>query len=316
MSLHNAKCFNNHLGNWLIEPRFFQNAIKAIKAGTWSMRELSPTDKFNSDGVKMFSDFGQFEGPKGKEDRSYALSSGIALIEIDGPMMKGYSKFGGASTIAARQQLRQAQRDPDCTAIMMLIDSPGGTVAGTEDLAADIRATNLVKPVQTQVSDQCASAAYWSASQSGKVFASATSLIGSIGTLAVIEDTSRKAELEGVKVHVISTGDLKGAFTEGAPVSPEALAYMQGIVDQTNEFFLSGVAEGRNMDKRNVKKAATGEMFLANKALELGLIDGIQSADATMAGLVKAYGPKKKGSGMQASDSAALRLRLAEIALK
>ncbi len=307
MHLHNLKCFNNHLGNWLIEPRFFQNAVRAIKDGTWTLRAEEPQPR---------ADLGQFEGPRGKEQRAYALQSGVALIELDGPLMKGYSKFGGSSTMAARQQLRQAQRDPECNSIMLLIDSPGGTVAGTEDLAADVSATNKMKPVHCQVSDQCASAAYWVASQCSKIFANSTALVGSIGTLAVIEDTSRKAELEGVKVHVISTGDLKGAFTEGAPVTAEALAYMQGIVDQTNEFFLAGVASGRNMDKRNVKKAATGETFLASVAKDMGLIDGIQSADETLSGLVKSYGPKPKKQMSATEAGVGMRLRVTEASLK
>jgi protease-4 len=297
----NPKCFNNHMGLWLIEPMFFNRAFQALKAGV--MKALPQIHRDALENPPTVKAAGTFEGPQGEESRMYAFTNGVAVIEVNGPMMKGESKYGDScSTIMTRMALRQAGRDPGCTSVLMLFDSPGGTVAGTEDLANDVIALKNSKPVYGHVNDMCASAALWIATQCTKLSANATALVGSIGTLSVVEDTSKKMEMEGTRVIVVSTGEMKGSFTEGAPVSDAQIAYLQEIINQTNEFFLKGVATGRSMDIRNVRKAATGEMYLAGKAKDLGLIDSVQSADTTLQQMSQKFSPKKKESSQAVND--------------
>lgn len=207
----------------------------------------------------------------------------VAVVEMRGRMQKHESSLGqAASTVAVRRAIRAAANNPDIGAIMLVIDSPGGTVAGTQDLAADIAAANSIKPVTAYIEDIGASAAYWAASQASRVYAGPTAAVGSIGTYGVVYDTSAMATMEGVKVHVVRAGAMKGAGTPGTEVTPEQLADFQREVDALNEFFVAGVSAGRKMDLDSVRKLATGQVWIGQQAVDTGLIDGVKSFDAAL----------------------------------
>lgn len=225
-------------------------------------------------------------------------SSRISIISVEGTMTKqGSSMSYAGSTVRIRQELRSAARDPSVSGILMRYDSPGGTVAGTADLAADIRAANESKPVFSFAEDLCASAAYWPGSQGEKFFANdATALIGSIGTFIGLYDLSQAAANEGIKAVVLRTGALKGTGFPGTEITDEQKAYLQEIVDQTQEQFTAAVAAGRDRPVSEVKKWATGRTWSATEALKMGLIDGIQSLDKTLAQLAKAGEARRKAN--------------------
>jgi signal peptide peptidase SppA len=184
---------------------------------------------------------------------------GIALIGIHGRMMKQASSLSdGTSTVLARRQIRAAAADADVKAILLHIDSPGGTAAGTADLAADVSVAGNQKPVWSFVEDLDASAAYWVASQSQRVSANATALVGSIGTYGVVYDMSGAAAMEGVKAFVVRAGKFKGMGTPGTEVTQEQLAEMQRTVDGLNEHFLAGVAGGRKLSATRSASWPTG----------------------------------------------------------
>jgi signal peptide peptidase SppA len=212
-------------------------------------------------------------------------SDDVAVISIIGQMTKGESSFGGTSSVQTREAIRKAVDNEAVRAILLHIDSPGGTVAGTADLAAEVRNANAVKPVYAYIEDLGASAAYWVASQARRVYANATAEVGSIGTYAVIEDTSGVYDKAGAKVHVISTGEFKGAFADGAPVTDRQLASVQVEVDDLNEHFLNGVVEGRGITREAVNQLADGRVWIADKAQQNKLIDGIATLDDAVAAL-------------------------------
>lgn len=213
----------------------------------------------------------------------------IARIVMRGTLMKGQSSFGGTSTVQLRRDIRQAAADPNIQGIMLDIDSPGGTVAGTADLAAEVKAARRRKPVWAHIDDLGASAAYWVASQADQVFANdKTALVGSIGTLMTVYDYSGQAEKEGIKTLVYSTGPLKGAGAPGAPVTEEHAAYFQQIVDQSQGSFDAAVQSGRGMNKAQLAAVRSGGVFTASQALDLKLIDGIRSMDRTLEALAAA----------------------------
>jgi signal peptide peptidase SppA len=213
----------------------------------------------------------------------------VAVIDLVGSLMKQQPSFGGTSTVQVRRDVRSATNDPNVNAILLRIDSPGGTVSGTADLAADVKAARRKKPVWAFAEDTCASAAYWIASQADQLFANAgTALVGSIGTLLTVYDTSAAADAAGVKALVFATGPLKGAGTPDAPVTDEQIGYFQALVNQTQTFFDSAVMKGRGLSASQLTGAKTGGVFGATEALDKRLIDGIQSFDATLEALAAA----------------------------
>lgn len=283
-------CAAQHIAPWMIEPIWFNKAVCEVRAGTWQIQSFH-------------------------EDQPVARTlytidnNGIATIEIVGPLMKGDSKFGGTSTVRTRRAIRLAVQDSQVGGIMLVIDSPGGTVSGTSELGADIKLADSQKPVFAHIDDLGASAAYWAASQARFISANDTAEIGSIGTVAVVVDSSEQAAAEGIEVHIISTGAYKGAFADGAPVTPEHLAYMQDRVDNLNGHFLKAVSKGRKMSMAQVGKVADGRVFGAAASQELGLIDKVQRLDVTQAALAKEI----KSMGTPRRNRASAKIRLAEL---
>lgn len=261
--MHNPKCFSRHLGPWAIEPVRFVSMVALAKAG--KLQAITVADGSENDGPLYLKD-----------------GTGIAIIPVEGAIMKEQSKFGGASSLDIRRGLRAAVADPDIKSILLAIDSPGGTVAGMTELADAVKAADLRKPVYSQINDLGASAAYWAASQARSISANATAQVGSIGVLAIVEDTSKMYEMAGITVHVVSTGEYKGAFADGTEVTEAQLADLQSIVDETNKFFLGAVALGRGMSMDAVKEVADGRMYMASQAQALGLVDHVRSMDETL----------------------------------
>ncbi len=206
----------------------------------------------------------------------------VAVVRIAGPMMKPQSSFGGTSTVQARKDIRQAVADPNVSAIMLEIESPGGTVAGTSELASEVIRAKAAKPVWAQIDDLGASAAYWVASQADKVFANAdTAHVGSIGTYLPMYDMSGLAEREGVRTLVFATGPLKGAGVRGAKITDEQAEYFQQLVNDTQRAFDLAVQVGRGLTDQQLADVRTGAVWTAPQAKKRGLIDGIQPGEKT-----------------------------------
>lgn len=245
------------------------------------------------------------QGPKAASEsaRNYAYelnASGIATLMISGPLMKQVSSMSAnTSTVEARRALRAAVADDYVKAIVLRIDSPGGTVAGTKELADDIAQANMKKPVLAYVEDLGASAAYWIASQAREIAANATALVGSIGTYGVVHDMSGMAAASGVKVHVVRAGKFKGMGVPGTEVTAGHLEEMSRTVNALNSFFLNAVAAGRKMTDEQVAALADGRTHIASEAQRLGLIDAVENFDAFMARVTAKYATKNnKPSGL------------------
>lgn len=243
------------------------------------------------------------------EDRPetpYSVEDGIATIDLNGPMTRGLTSmsamFGGCSTIALRRALKQAASDPNVSGILLRVDSPGGEVDGTADLAAAVKAAAAVKPVIAYVDGSADSAAYWTAAQATEIWAGSTSRLGCIGTYTTLTDSSEAARAEGFRVHVVKAGAFKGTGIPGTEVTPAALTRVQETIDGINEEFLAAVGEGRGMDSAAVTAVADGEEFHARRALELGLMDRIGSEEEATAHL-RALAANPGGQHMDTVDA-------------
>lgn len=279
-------CFANHMGLYLCQPAWLMQAVALVRAGAYPLIDARP--------------------PTPRERLYHVGTDGVAVIPMSGPLFKGGSKFSSASTVDTRRAVRQARDDPDVRGILLHIDSPGGHVAGVQELADEVKATDKVKPVHAHLDDLGASAAYWVASQARHVTANATAQVGSIGVIAIVDDTSGAAELEGVKVHVVATAERKGDFAPGVPVSDDALAALREEVADTHEHFLAAVSRGRGMRGKRLEAVADGRTWIASKAYGLGLIDAVASEDGAFHGIVRAVDANRSDRRKRAQ--AAIRL--------
>jgi signal peptide peptidase SppA len=187
---------------------------------------------------------------------------------------------GGTSCQIVGALIERAAANPDISAIVLDIDSPGGTVAGTEELANIIVRAEQKKPVVAYTCGYMCSAAYWVGSAASKVVCVETAVVGSIGVACVHYDNSAKDAQEGVKRTMITAGRYKRIASDEKPLSDEGLALMQQRVDVMYDAFVAAVAEHRRVAVSAVHpRMADGQDFTGKQALEAGLVDHIGDMD-------------------------------------
>ncbi|WP_132254727.1 S49 family peptidase [Methylobacterium segetis] len=218
----------------------------------------------------------------------------IAVIGIRGVIAQharqvdDISGPGGTSTERVSNSFRDALDDPAVKAIVFDVDSPGGNVHGVQELAAQIRAARGRKPIIAQVNSTAASAAYWLASQADEIVVTPGGEVGSIGVYGMHKDVSVAAEKQGLKVTFISAGPYKVEGNPFEPLSEEAHAYGQTLVDKTYGFFVSDVARGRGVRESVIRNGfGQGRVVLAQDAVTEGMADKVATMDETLRRVAK-----------------------------
>jgi protease-4 len=201
----------------------------------------------------------------------------IAVIPIDGPIAGIDSGGVLAQQVVTPErvirQLRRADADPTVRAIMLRIDSPGGTASASEEIADQVKRTK--KPVLADIADVGASGAYMVASQSDEIMATAASDVGSIGVILQLTEYPELLKKIGVKQFAIKAGKYKDAGAPWRSLTPTEAALFQQDADLVYEQFIGYVAEGRDMEPDKVRELATGWAWPGERAKELGLVDRI-----------------------------------------
>lgn len=221
--------------------------------------------------------------------KGYTVDSGVAIIPVDGVLAKRANLFtmisGGTSMQLLASDIQEALDDPSVTSIILNVDSPGGTVDGTQELANQILAARGQKPIIALADGMMCSAAYWIASAADQIFVSSdTALVGSIGVVAQHQDVSTQENQRGVKTTEITAGKYKRIASQYAPLSTEGLKSIQDQVDYTYSIFVNDVARNRGSTPETViENMADGRTFLGQQAVQAGLVDGV----ATLAELVE-----------------------------
>lgn len=256
----------------------------------------------------------QLGRPLANEQPPYEIRDGVALVGVQGVLAKRMNLLtrisGGSSTEIIGRNLRAALDDPRVHAILLDIDSPGGTVDGTQTLAGEVYAARGAKPIVSLAGGMMASAAYWIGSAAAESYiAEETTITGSIGVVMEHVDISRYEEKLGVKTTEIYAGKYKRIDSDYAPLSQEGRAYLQAIVDQMYSVFVDQVARNRDTDAdRVLKNMADGRLFVGRAAIDAGLVDGVSTLDALIADMVagrKPAGTKSAKAGSPAAGAAA-----------
>jgi signal peptide peptidase SppA len=242
---------------------------------------------------------------------SARTASGVAIIPLVGLVTHRTSAIdeisgpGMVSTQKTAAYFRQAMADPNVGHIILDVDSPGGTVAGVEELAAEIfKARGQGKKITAVANTLMASAAYWIASQADEIVASPTAFIGSVGVYFAHDDDSAAQEMAGHKITIVAAGEHK-AELEG-PLTDEARAYLQSLADAQYEQFTKAIARGRQTTVADVKKNyGGGRVFTAADAVKIGMADRVGTLDGLL---------QKLGAGSaQPQQSAAADAGLPEL---
>jgi signal peptide peptidase SppA len=238
------------------------------------------------------------------------VEDGVAIISLEGVLAKRANLFmqisGGTSYQIAGQQLTDALSDPAVHSIVLAIDSPGGTVDGTQALADQVFAARGKKPIVAVADGVMASAAYWVGSAADKVYITGdTTLTGSIGVIMTHTDYSAADMANGVRKTEIKAGKYKQMGSSNAPLGMAEKDTLQAMVDANYKVFLSAVARNRGEDINTVNsEMAEGRMFLGRAAIDAGLVDGVSTLDQVCAALCDDQEPPTGAPGSSMSASA------------
>ncbi len=190
----------------------------------------------------------------------------VARLSVDGVITDDRKLVEAVGALA---------KDDSVRALIVAVDSPGGSVAGGEALHDAIARVAAAKPVVAVMGGTAASAGYMVSVPAERIFARQSTLTGSIGVILEQGDISGLLGKIGVSVDPLVSGPLKGQPSFTAPLSPEGRVVLQGLVTDLYEQFVAMVADGRHMDPARVRELADGRAYTGRQALPLGLVDQI-----------------------------------------
>lgn len=240
-----------------IEPTFWENSIKEKTA------VLQNTALLNA----LFSQAKQ---------KAAAVQNGVAVINIESPIYRKSSWWlGGITHKEIKAEIQKALDNEEVKAIFYNIYSPGGSVAGTQELAAFIKEASSKKPSCAFVDGMCCSAAYWLASATGKIYAAESAELGSIGVVLMHRDYSKVYEKWGVQYTYITAGSKKSVGASEIPLSDEDKEYLQNQVNGIYDVFLENISQNMGLDLNKKTEWADGRVFLGKDAVNLGLVSKI-----------------------------------------
>ena len=220
----------------------------------------------------------------------YQVLGGVAVIPLQGVMAPKMNLFmrisGGTSTDLFRAAVRQATADPAVKAILLVIDSPGGSVYGTEEAAQAVREARDKKPTIAVGTNLMASAAYYVGSAAGEVVASPSAELGSIGVYSLHTEFSKADAAAGVKRTIVKAGRYKADANDTEPLTTQARETLQEEVDSYYELMVGSIATNRRTDRATVEERfGQGKLLIASKAVAAGLADRVGTLDAELAAL-------------------------------
>jgi signal peptide peptidase SppA len=223
------------------------------------------------------------------------VGGGIAVLPLYGvmtqraSMVDGISGSGGTSTQRFTTAFREAMKDDSVGGIIIDIDSPGGSVFGTGEMAEEIRFARGKKPVFGFINSLCGSAAYWTGAQCSELYITQGGQAGSIGVYMQHLDMSAAMEMKGVKSEFISAGKYKTEGNSNGPLSDEARAFLQSQIDSYYHAFTSAVAKGRDVPIASVRGGmGQGRCLLAADATAEKMVDGVDSFDGVVDRMTRA----------------------------
>ena len=209
----------------------------------------------------------------------------IGVIEIEGVIT------GSKDTM---EDIIRFKEDPTIKAVILRINSPGGSVGPTQEIFREVQKLKEKKTVYVSMGTTCASGGYYIASAAQKLYANPSTITGSIGVvmqLMIVEDVMKKI---GLQSNTLKAGEFKDAGSPFRQMTPAERAYLDNIIMNIYDQFMKDIAAGRKMDAEKVKKLAEGKIYTGTQAKDLGLIDAIGNFYDTVDALKELYKIKGK----------------------
>ena len=207
----------------------------------------------------------------------------IAVVYAEGEIVDGEGEPDEIGGTRFSRELRKLRQDASIKAVVLRVNSPGGSASASEVIQREVRLLKKVKPVIISMGNYAASGGYWISAYGDRIFAEPTTITGSIGVFGIQFDVKKLANDFGITFDAVKTGKFADALTITRPKTPEELAVLQRMVDWIYREFIAKVAEGRSLAPADVEEIAQGRVWSGAEALKLGLVDELGGLDAAIA---------------------------------
>ena len=215
--------------------------------------------------------------------KTVTIPDRVAVINIEGTIVCGadskenlFQQANGITSGTIMKQIREAAADDSVKALVLRIDSGGGSATAAEEVGRELLRfkEQTKKPIVATMGNTGASAAYWiAACASDKIYANATTLTGSIGVYLPYMNTEELFKKIGITSDKIKSGPYKDILTNDRPMTPEEKEILQNIVDEIYDQFVYTVSAGRRMETSKVRAIADGRIYTGRQAKNIGLVD-------------------------------------------
>lgn len=216
---------------------------------------------------------------------SHHDTMGVTVIRMEGTMVTGLDS--GADTIGSEVvggELRDAADDPMIEAIVLRVNSPGGTPAAAQEIIRDLDYARSKKPVVVSMGDLATSAAYYVSVHADRIYANPDTFTAGVGVIWTFSDISRFNEKEGFNVSTVKSGSKKDMGSTARPITDEEQAYAQKIVDDSFENFISDVTSRRSIARSEIDD---GRVIRGADAIRLNIVDEIGNLNDAINGAKK-----------------------------
>ncbi|GAL70999.1 protease IV [Jejuia pallidilutea] len=206
----------------------------------------------------------------------------IAVIYAEGDIMYGQGQQGIVGHVTLNESIKNARDDERIKAIVLRVNSPGGSALASELIWREIELTKKIKPVIVSMGDLAASGGYYIATNADKIIAEPTTITGSIGVFGTLPNFKNLADNMGINAEQVATNANAVTYSIFEPLNESQYKYIkEGIID-VYDLFTKRVAEGRNLTAEQVEEIAQGRVWTGNDALQRGLVDELGGLDVAL----------------------------------
>jgi protease-4 len=199
----------------------------------------------------------------------------IGIVYAEGDIVDGEGQMGDIGSESFSREIRRLRQDDTIKAIVLRVNSPGGSASAAEMIQRELRLARQTKPVIVSMGSYAASGGYWISAYGNHIFAEPTTITGSIGVFGIHFNIKKLANDFGVTFDGVKTGKFADVMTISKPKTDEELAVFQRMVDWMYGQFIAKVSEGRKMDVVLVEEIAQGRVWTGKEAIKIGLVDQI-----------------------------------------
>ena len=290
--------------------------IKTADEVTMRVQELVGEDE--SGGGYPAIDLGDYTRIHAAEQQLRRGAKGrVGVVVASGEILDGRQPSGVIGGITTADLLREARDDDDIAAVVLRIDSPGGSIFASEQIYREVAAIKAAgKPVVVSMGDLAASGGYYVAAPADEIFASATTITGSIGIYSVLPTLDRTLGKFGVTVDGVGTTALSGKLRLDRPLDPLLKDYLQLNIERGYELFVGHVAAGRNKTRDQVDALGRGRVWIGSEAKAQGLVDTLGGFDdavkaaARRANLKPGYAVERVEPELSWAEQLAMQLKV------